>query len=69
MGLVAERRPIALYLLCSLKKLQFDIVISEEWQVQKWKKRSTEGNYTGTWHMKHFVSKFHFIREPVYVHV
>jgi hypothetical protein len=69
MGLVIERRTTVRYLLYSLKKHQFDIVIYEEWQVQEWKNRSIEGNYTGTWHMKHFVSKFHLMREPVYVHL
>jgi len=69
MGVIIECRPAVRYLLYSLKKLQFDIVISGEWQVQEWKNRSTEGNYTGTWHMKHFVSKFHFIREPFSVYM
>jgi hypothetical protein len=69
MGLVVERRPTVRYLLYSLKKHQFDIVISEEWQVQERKNRSTEGNYTGTWHMQHFVSKSRFMREPVYIHM
>jgi len=59
MVLVVKRRPAVRYLLYGQKKHQFDIVISEEWQVQEWKNRSTEGNYTGTWHMQHFVSKFH----------
>lgn len=69
MGLVIERRLTFHYLLCCLKKHQFDIFISAEWQVQECKNRSTEGNYTGKLNMEHFVSKFHFMREPLYVNL
>jgi hypothetical protein len=69
MRLVVERRPTFYYLLYSLKKQSFDMVISEEWQVQERKNRNTEGNYNGTSNIKHFVSKLYFMKGPLHVNL